>query len=100
MVTPYFRVQKSAGGFALDGPPSCCLRNKLPGGPGERPAGVFLRWNWNGRQLLVENSQEGFCPLFYFADDTQVCVSPSIVLLLAQGAPADAITTSASRRSE
>ncbi len=51
--------------------------------------GPFGRWAWDGHRLQVRNDRYGFYPLYYWAQDGAVAVSPSIPTLLAEGAPAE-----------
>lgn len=56
-------------------------------GSGDGGNGVFAGWHWDGTRVEVHTDRLGFFPLFYFADDHRFCVSPSLGVLLAQGAP-------------
>ncbi len=51
--------------------------------------GPFGRWVWDGHRLQVRNDRYGFYPLYYWAQDGAVAVSPSIPKLLAEGAPTE-----------
>jgi len=49
--------------------------------------GIFAEWNWDGARLVVRNDRYGFFPLFYFHDESGICVSSSILKLLERRAP-------------
>ena len=51
------------------------------------PDGIFASWLWDGRTLTVRNDRYGVSPLFYWHDREQFGVSPSLLALIAQGAP-------------
>jgi asparagine synthase (glutamine-hydrolysing) len=55
----------------------------------DEPEGVFAQWSWDGGQVVVRIDRMGFFPLYYFADDRQFCISPSLASLLQRGAPRD-----------
>jgi asparagine synthetase B (glutamine-hydrolysing) len=80
---------RRAGALEVTGQPTCTLGHQIPRAPGEAPDGVFAAWDWDGATLRVWNDRYGFYPLYYFADDDRVCVSPSVMVLLTQGAPTD-----------
>lgn len=84
---PYFHARWHGDGIETRGSPKVFLGHKICGG-GETPAdGVFATWRWDGKRLRVENDRYGFYPLYYFASDTEVCISPSLVRLIGEGAP-------------
>jgi hypothetical protein len=56
-------------------------------GPGLAPDGIFASWQWDGRTVTVRNDRYGVSPLFYWHDREQFGVSPSILALVAHGAP-------------
>ena len=51
------------------------------------PDGIFASWEWDGRRLGVRNDRYGASPLFYWYDERQFCVSPSVLTLIERGAP-------------
>src|SRR5919201_128973 len=53
----------------------------------DEPDGVFAQWSWDGAQVVVRIDRMGFFPIYYFADQSQFCISPSLPLLLERGAP-------------
>jgi hypothetical protein len=56
---------------------------------GGTPDGIFARWEWDGRALVVENDRYGIYPLYYSAGEGRCVVSPSVPELLKHGAPGD-----------
>lgn len=89
MGNPLFRAIKRNGRFEITGSPSVSLGHKLQSSPNATPDGIFAEWSWDGSRLLVRNDRYGFYPLYYFVRKDEVCVSTSILELLAQGAPTD-----------
>jgi hypothetical protein len=51
--------------------------------------GVFAGWWWNGERLTAYTDRLGFYPLFLWSEPTRCCISPSVAVLLEQGAPRD-----------
>ncbi len=49
--------------------------------------GVFASWNWDGSTLKVDCGWGGFWPLFYAVSGPEIWISPSIAVLLREGAP-------------
>jgi asparagine synthase (glutamine-hydrolysing) len=52
--------------------------------PGGAP-GVFARWKWDGTRLTASGDRLGLSPLFVYAADTEIALSPSVVALLPIG---------------
>ena len=84
---PYFHVRQFGDGIFASGLPACLLGHKILRSPSAKPDGVFAEWRWDGERLVVENDRFGIFPLFYFATNDELCVSPSIFKLLFEGAP-------------
>ena len=84
---PFFHVQQQAGTWHTQGQSSCDLGYEIPGSEGTAPGGVWARWSWDGQTLTVRNDRYGLHPLFIFANEREVGVSPSLVQLLEVGAP-------------
>ncbi len=84
---PYFHAKWREDGIKTRGSPSAFLGHKISGGKDAPPDGVFATWRWDGKRLRVENDRYGFYPLYYFASDVEVCISPSLVRLIGEGAP-------------
>jgi asparagine synthetase B (glutamine-hydrolysing) len=59
----------------------------LPRGAAAEPDGIFAAWQWDGQRVTVRNDRYGVAPLFYWHDDEQFGVSPSVLALIQQGAP-------------
>jgi asparagine synthase (glutamine-hydrolysing) len=51
--------------------------------------GIFAGWSWDGSRLVVQTDRYGASPLFLWASDTQIAVSPSLLAVLECGAPTD-----------
>lgn len=51
--------------------------------------GIFARWEWNGEHLTARNDRYGVKPLFYCERDNTLILSPSLLQLLAEGAPTE-----------
>lgn len=63
-------------------------------GQGQGSDGIFAEWSWDGDRLRVRNDRYGFYPAFYSRQDNEICVSHSIVRLLAEGASPEIDETS------
>ena len=72
--------------WQTSGVPFCALGHRLPR-PDGISDGVYAEWEWDGDRLLVRNDRYGFYPLYYFHGPGGIGVSPSLVRLLAEGAP-------------
>ncbi|HJW74749.1 MAG TPA: hypothetical protein VJ787_03650, partial [Thermoleophilia bacterium] len=81
---PYCRVTLVDGAPVVEGLPQHRLGHRV--GPAD---GIFAEWLWDGQSLTANNDRYGFYPLFYYAVDHEIAVSPSIAQLLAAGAPRD-----------
>lgn len=86
----FFIAQKHSKGVETKGRPTAVFGHQLPSSTYVRPDGVFARWHWDGAQLTVTNDRYGFFPLFWFrTTDGGVCLSPSLVTAVKQGAPTE-----------
>ena len=56
--------------------------------PGGAP-GVFARWKWDGTRLTALVDRLGLSPLFVYASDAEIALSPSIVPLVSIGGAAE-----------
>ncbi|NII11153.1 hypothetical protein [Oleiagrimonas sp. C23AA] len=92
---PYFLVRQVDEILETSGRAEACFGHELPSDNHDVVDGVFARWLWDGRRLVVRNDRYGCYPLFWFRlQDGGVCVSPSIEVLIEQGAPRDLDTES------
>lgn len=46
--------------------------------------GVFASWAWDGSALTVSTDRYSFLPLYYYADQQEVCVSPTLQAIVAR----------------
>lgn len=81
----FLHVRRCADAFEVDGAPTYRLGEALPNSGGKN--GVWARWDWDGRELVVRNGSLGFRPLYFFSRPGEVAVASSLVTLLEQGAP-------------
>lgn len=88
MDRPYFFAKKAGTEFTIRGRESCLLGHKIRGSR-VKPDGIFVQWNWNGKELEIENDRYGFYPVYYSVFDNQICISPSIARIVSEGAPVD-----------
>jgi len=88
MEAKFFSAKYDGRSVHARGEARCMLGHKIPRGSGDRPDGVFAEWIWDGRKLTVRNDRLGFYPLYYSHRDGEICISPSIVKLIGEGAPA------------
>lgn len=66
------------------------LGHQIPSTAHSVADGVFVRWKWDGARLVINNDRYGFHPLYWFRlPDGGICVSPSLVRLIEQGAPTE-----------
>lgn len=49
---------------------------------GSRVTGIFAAWNWDGKELRLENDRYGLYPIYYYLDNGKIGVSPSIAKLV------------------
>jgi hypothetical protein len=82
MPQPFFHASKHHDKLTVRGLARGFLGHRL----GERD-GIFAGWEWDGNELRVFNDRYGFYPVFYFATNDEVAISPSIPELVAMGAP-------------
>ncbi|MGH8273443.1 MAG: asparagine synthase-related protein [Gammaproteobacteria bacterium] len=71
------------------GQASALLGTKLAAGAGGASEGLYVEWNWDGEALTVHNDRYGIYPLYWFQQDGDFGLSPSIPTLIALGAPRD-----------
>ncbi len=84
---PYFYAKTRGDHIETRGLQVCVLGHELRDNGSSQ--GPFGRWVWDGHRLQVRNDRYGFYPLYYWAQDGAVAVSPSIPKLLAEGAPTE-----------
>lgn len=89
LADPYIHIIRRAGLLEVSGEVACSLGHQISRGGGEPPDGVFAEWNWDGATLQARNDRYGCYPLYYFATKDEICLSPSILDLLARGAPTE-----------
>jgi len=89
MNKPYFFAKIQNNKVETKGEHSCLLGHKIDYTPGRKSDGIFAEWAWDGNQLTVENDRYGYYPLYYYWHNDEVCLSPSIRRLLAEGAPTE-----------
>jgi len=83
---PFFHVKKVGNRIVACGLSTFMVGHKIPRGPDRTPDGVFAEWWWDGQRLVIQNDRFGMQPLYYFASDSEFCVSTSIFKLLEEGA--------------
>jgi asparagine synthase (glutamine-hydrolysing) len=86
---PYLCIRETAAGFERRGQSTARLGRELRFPGRELADGVFGDWSWDGRALVARNDRFGFQPLYYFARQGEIGLSPSLPRLLLEGAPAD-----------
>lgn len=86
----FFRVGLQAGSIETRGQASAAFGHRIPSGAPAADDGIFADWHWDGTRLVVNNDRYGMYPLFWFRPSGGgVCVSPSLLTLIEQGAPAE-----------
>ena len=76
----------SSGSVTLKGSATAACGNRSDVTSGCDP---FCEWSWDGTTLVAETDRYGFFPLFYYAWDRGIMISPSLSVLLDAGAPTD-----------
>jgi asparagine synthase (glutamine-hydrolysing) len=84
---PYVVVEQKPAGCIVAGHGAARIAQPWPRDPSS--SDVFAEWRWDGAALTVCNDRWGFQPIFYFASNNRIAVSPSIHVLLRLGAPVD-----------
>lgn len=87
MNKPYFFAKIQNNKVETKGGNSCLLGHKIDYTPGRKSDGIFVEWSWDGNRLTVENDRYGFYPVYYYCNGDEICISPSIMRLLEEGAP-------------
>lgn len=86
----FFFAQKNSKRIETRGRPTALFGHQLPSSVYARPDGAYAGWHWDGVRLVVTNDRYGFFPLFWFRTaEGGVCLSPSLVTAVEQGAPID-----------
>lgn len=84
----FLHIKRSGAEFIVEGTPKCFLGHKITREDSIED-GVFAEWNWNGKELTARTDRYGVYPLFYFSRPGEICISPSIQVLLGRGASAE-----------
>ncbi len=84
---PYFYARFGHGAYVTRGTREVSLGHDIAAGTDEPSNGIHGAWRWDGERLTAGNDRFGVYPLYYFANDKEVCISPSLVRLLEEGAP-------------
>ncbi|HJT26335.1 MAG TPA: asparagine synthase-related protein [Pyrinomonadaceae bacterium] len=87
MAAPFFAVRKVNGEYQTQGVAHCSLGHRIPAHNSDKTDGIFAEWNWDGSKLTVTNDRYGFFILYYFASDNEFIISPSLIQVVAHGAP-------------
>lgn len=80
----YFKAQIIGDKIKTEGDRSCLFGYQYHLGGYPKPAGVWSRWDFKDDILTIENDCLGFCPIYYYCDDTKIVVSNSIIQIIAQ----------------
>jgi asparagine synthase (glutamine-hydrolysing) len=88
MSYPWIRVQMKDGQPRAEGATDYHAGHEIPLDDG-RIDGIFAAWHFDGLRLTVRNDRYGIQPLFYWHEGDSVMVSPSLLQLIALGAPTD-----------
>ena len=88
--TPWVRIRADRGGrFRIDGSPRAVLGHQIAVAGGlDRPDGVYVQWDWDGRELSVRNDRAGMGQMLYapLDDGDGIVLSPHVEQLLELGA--------------
>lgn len=86
---PYFFVRKHREEIETRGQPIAEFGHRINSTTHPVTDGIFANWHWDGMRLVVENDRYGLYPLFWFSTSEGVCISPSLISLIEQGAPTE-----------
>ncbi len=86
---PFIAIEANAGKPRVRGATQASLGHSYAGPDPSNRQGVFAEWKWDGEQLEATTDRLGFYNLYYYGDGDGVMVSPSIIQLIAQGAPTE-----------
>lgn len=67
------------GTVVTTGPAEHTVGRQIAGAPGGLLDGHWVHWTWQGETLVVTNDRHGYLPLYYVADEREVCVSPALL---------------------
>jgi len=71
-----------SGNFSAQGPARYFQGYRLPGEWNGIPQGIWAEWTWDGVELVVRNDRLGFSPIFWFANNDGIGVSPVLAELI------------------
>jgi len=83
---PYFHARRNRDAYEISGESFCLLGHKLNPSKQGKPDGIYAEWSWDGSRLIICNDRFGFYPIYYYAREDEIAVSPSITKLLSEGA--------------
>jgi asparagine synthase (glutamine-hydrolysing) len=83
-----FCVRLRDGSLETGGDPHFFRGHVIARGREAAADGSFAYWDWDGRRLIARTDRYGVNPLFYWRDGGGIGLSPSLLVLLQQGAPA------------
>ncbi len=86
---PFFHAKRVGREVRTRGSASCFLGRRGSCPSQRQPDGIFAEWEWNGESLTVRTDRYGYYPLFYARSGDEIWVSPSILKMVAEGAPAE-----------
>ena len=86
---PYIRVKRVGGQLVWSGTHTYAVGDRILKAGGTVDDGVFAGWSWDGACLRAYNDRYGIRPLYYFCRGEEIALSPSILRLIAEGAPAE-----------
>lgn len=89
MSRPFIHAAAVSGKTEIRGQRVWSGGHVLGSSSGEIPDGVFARWSAGEDGVEVYNDRYGFYPLYYFWNAREFVASPSVLTLLACGAPRD-----------
>jgi len=86
-VDAWVTVRVSAGEPTANGARHAILGHRLRAWNADESDGVFAKWDWDGRRLVIRNDRHGLQSLFHaHLSDGGIAASPSLVQLIQLGA--------------
>ncbi|MEX0686556.1 MAG: hypothetical protein WD267_13960 [Balneolales bacterium] len=83
---PFIHAKRNGSVVTIRGNDNYLLGHQITNNAGTIE-GIFAKWFWDDKTLIVENDMYGFYPIYYSNFGQEICVSPSISRIIKEGAP-------------
>ena len=85
---PYILIDAAGADAQVSGQSAGFAGHRLWLADNRQPRGAFAQWSWDGDTLTAQTDPLGYFSLFVYASGNRIGLSPSILQLIANGAPA------------